>query len=82
MPELFIFFAALELQLGFFGHWDFWGTSDSYKIYDNVINQSSTMNVLENYIKCNFREFDYIISLHVMRYMYDVCLVYNFASLI
>ena len=22
------------------------------------------MNVLENYIKCNFREFDYIISVH------------------
>ena len=53
------------------------GTKYSYNIYDNGTHQSSTMNVLKNYIKCNFREFDYIITVHVIRYMYDVCLVYN-----
>ena len=49
-------------------------------IYDNGTNQSFTIHVLGNYIKCNFSEFDYIISVHVIRYMYDICLVYNFAS--
>ena len=57
-------------------------TEYSYNIYDNGTNQSSTMNVLGNYIKCNFREFDYIISVHVIRYMYDIDLIYNFLTFI
>ena len=70
------------LQQEFLGQWNFCGTEYSSNIYDNGTNQSSTMNVLGNYIKCNFRAFDYIIIEYVIRYMYDICLLYNFPSFI
>ena len=57
----------------FLGQWNSWGTEYLYNIYDNGTNQSSTINVLENYIKCNFREFDYSISMYIL---YDKCKVY------
>ena len=75
-------FYMIKLQKEFLGHWNFSGNEYSYNIYDNGINQSYTMNVLGNYIKCNFREFDYIISVHVIRYMYHIYLVYNFPTFI
>ena len=75
-------FRSITLHQEFLEHWNFWGTEYSYKIYDNGTNQSSTMNILEYYKKCNFREFDYNITAHVIRYIYDICLVYNFPSLI
>jgi len=47
----------------------------SHNIYDNCTNQSSTMNILENCIKCNFREFDYIIAVYVIRYIFQGCII-------
>ena len=38
-------------------------------IYVNGTDQSSMMNEIGNYIKYNFKEFDYIISIHVIRYV-------------
>ena len=73
---------VIRLQQEFLGHWNVFGTRYSYDIYDNGTNQSSTMNVLENYIKCIFRELDYIISVHFIRYMYDICLVHNLPTFI
>ena len=47
--------ANLLLQQEFLGQWNFWDTTEcSNNIYDNGTNQSSTMNILENCIKCNF----------------------------
>ena len=66
----------------FFWSMEFCGTEYSYNIYGDSTNQSSTMDELGNYIKCNFRQFDYIINVHVIRYMYDICLVYNFPTFI
>ena len=40
-----------------------------YNIYDNGTSQNSTMNILGIYIKFNFREFDYIISVYML---YDI----------
>ena len=58
------------LQQEFLGHWNFWDSEYSYNIYDNGANEISTMNILGNDIMCNFREFDYIISVHFIRYMF------------
>ena len=63
--------------LEFLGHYNFWGTEYSYNIYDNGTNmywETTYILTLGNSI--------ILLVLHVIRYMCDICSVYNFPSFI